>query len=325
MEDAEERATQLDSIPTQDRGPLFGLPVSIKEAFCMRGCHSTAGLTPYLGLREYDCSAVAFLKKMGAVPFCQTNVPQTMYSLQTSNPIYGETGNPFDPDRECGGSTGGEGALIGAGGSFLGIGSDLGGSLRNPAAFCGVYSLRPTFGRHLTLAGTQGPIDVDPIAPPCVGGFLASSVDGLVHAHKTLYGRMRAVGDAFLAPMSFKDDLYESKKPLKIGYFTNYGIFKGHPSCERVVREAVEKLRSLGHKIIPFPAPDLRDVLATGFGLCAADRNVMVEEVIRADLPDSAVDGLMTHTHFMKWPRWLVKIYFWFINAFVTEMPLTRK
>ncbi len=95
------------------------------------------------------------LKSLGAVPFCQTNVPQTMFSLQCSNPAYGATSNPHDVTREPGGSSGGEGALLAGGGSVLGIGSDLGGSLRNPAALCGIYSLRPTFGRHLSQMGVR--------------------------------------------------------------------------------------------------------------------------------------------------------------------------
>ena len=79
-----------------------------------------------------------------------TNVPQTMMSLQCSNPAFGVTGNAFDPKRECGGSSGGEGSLLGSGGSILGIGNDIGGSVRNPAIFNGIYSLKPTHGRHLT-------------------------------------------------------------------------------------------------------------------------------------------------------------------------------
>ena len=79
---------------------------------------------------------------LGAVPFCQTNVPQTMCTIQCSNPLYGETGNPWDKGRECGGSSGGEGCLIGAGASVLGLGSDYGGSVRSPAALCGICSLR---------------------------------------------------------------------------------------------------------------------------------------------------------------------------------------
>ena len=87
------------------------------------------------------------LKALGANPFCLTNLPQTMYSFGSSNPVYGVTTNPFDKTRSPGGSSSGEAALIGYGGSILGLGSDVGGSLRTPAAFCGVTSLKPSTGR----------------------------------------------------------------------------------------------------------------------------------------------------------------------------------
>ena len=100
-------------------------------------------MSTLLGLTQLqDAEVVREMVSLGAVPFCQTNVPQTMCTIQCSNPLYGETGNPWDKSRECGGSSGGEGCLIGAGGSVLGIGSDFGGSVRSPAALCGICSLR---------------------------------------------------------------------------------------------------------------------------------------------------------------------------------------
>ena len=87
------------------------------------------------------------LKALGANPFCLTNIPQTMYSFGSSNPVYGTTSNPLDNSRSPGGSSSGEAALLAYGGSILGLGTDVGGSLRTPAAFCGITSLKPTTGR----------------------------------------------------------------------------------------------------------------------------------------------------------------------------------
>ena len=87
------------------------------------------------------------MKKLGANPFCLTNVPQTMLSFGSSNPIYGLTTNPHDKTRSPGGSSSGEAALLGYGGSILGLGTDRAGSVRIPAAFCGITSLKPTSGR----------------------------------------------------------------------------------------------------------------------------------------------------------------------------------
>ena len=87
------------------------------------------------------------MKDLGANPFCLTNVPQTMLSFGSSNPIYGMTTNPHDKKRGPGGSSSGEGAILGYGGSILGLGTDRAGSVRIPAAFCGIVSLKPTSGR----------------------------------------------------------------------------------------------------------------------------------------------------------------------------------
>ena len=87
------------------------------------------------------------LREFGAIPFCITNIPQTMISYACSNPVYGCTTNPFDNQRTPGGSSGGEASLLALGGSILGLGSDVGGSLRIPAHFCGITALKPTYGR----------------------------------------------------------------------------------------------------------------------------------------------------------------------------------
>ena len=87
------------------------------------------------------------MKELGAIPFCITNIPQTMLSYACSNPVYGCTTNPHDSQRTPGGSSGGEACLIAQGGSILGLGSDVGGSLRIPAHFCGITAIKPTQGR----------------------------------------------------------------------------------------------------------------------------------------------------------------------------------
>ena len=111
----------MDGLPSDQRGPLHGIPISVKECNNVKNCDSTAGMCQFLHQPcQSDNLAVCTMKKFGAVPFCLTNVPQSMYSLQCSNPPYGTTGNAFNPAKETGGSSGGEGSLIGSGGSILG-------------------------------------------------------------------------------------------------------------------------------------------------------------------------------------------------------------
>ena len=99
------------------------------------------------------------MRDLGAIPFCITNIPQTMFSYACSNPVYGCTTNPFDNERTPGGSSGGEACLLAQGGSIIGLGSDVGGSLRIPAHFCGIVALKPTLGRVCERGRDQVTID----------------------------------------------------------------------------------------------------------------------------------------------------------------------
>ena len=103
-----------------------------------------------------DCETVEQLRSLGAIPFCHTNLSHAMSALECSNPLFGKTSNVYNKDKDCGGSSGGEATLIAAGGSILGVGNDIGGSLRNPAALSNIFSLRPTFGRHLSQSNVSG-------------------------------------------------------------------------------------------------------------------------------------------------------------------------
>jgi amidase len=130
-----------------EAGPLCGVPMTVKESFHVAGLPSTWGFPDAAGFRpDADAVAVARVKAAGAVVLGVTNVPLALGDLQTYNDIYGTTGNPWDPQRTPGGSSGGSAAALAAGYGALSLGSDIGGSLRNPAHFCGVYSHKPTLG-----------------------------------------------------------------------------------------------------------------------------------------------------------------------------------
>jgi len=128
-------------------GPLSGLPVTVKETFGLAGATVTAGSrlrTPQHHGR--DCALVQRLRDAGAIVIARSNVPEFAMTAETTNPRYGRTANPLDPARTAGGSSGGEGALVSSRGSALGFGSDILGSIRYPAAFCGVVGFRPASG-----------------------------------------------------------------------------------------------------------------------------------------------------------------------------------
>ncbi len=128
--------------------PLLGVPITVKEMFAMKGCRRTAGSLNYKDdIMDFDATLVTRLKKAGAIPICTTNVPELGLWFETENIIYGRTKNPYDLKRTSGGSTGGDAALIAGLVTPLGLGSDIGGSVRIPAAFCGVYGHKPTWRR----------------------------------------------------------------------------------------------------------------------------------------------------------------------------------
>lgn len=127
--------------------PFHGVPCTIKEAFALTGMPNTSGLRARMGIRSVgDATAVDRLRKAGAIPIGVTNVSELCMWMESHNRVYGMTNNPYDRRRTVGGSSGGEGAIVGSGASPFGLGSDIGGSIRMPAFFNGVFGHKPTGG-----------------------------------------------------------------------------------------------------------------------------------------------------------------------------------
>ena len=140
-------------------GPLHGLPMTVKDAFETAGLRTTCGSSEYAEhVPERDADAVARLRAAGAILLGKTNTPAGCQDIQTSNGLFGTTRNPYDPERTAGGSSGGPAAAVATGLSALELGSDLAGSLRLPAHYCGVHALRPSHG----IVATRGHIPRPP-------------------------------------------------------------------------------------------------------------------------------------------------------------------
>ncbi|THD78039.1 MAG: amidase [Phenylobacterium sp.] len=171
-----------------ERGALLGLPMTVKESHNVAGLPCTWGFELFKDfVAPADSVGVARLKAAGAVILGKTNVPVMLSDWQSANPIYGRTVNPWDPTRSPGGSSGGGAAALAAGMVPLEFGSDVGGSIRVPAAFCGVYGHKPSYG----LIPTRGhaPAGVDGVPPPLlVLGPLARSAADLQLALDVLAG-----------------------------------------------------------------------------------------------------------------------------------------
>ncbi|XP_052095457.1 vitamin D3 hydroxylase-associated protein-like [Mytilus californianus] len=301
--EAEEIALSRD-LNANKKGPLHGIPISLKESFMIPGYDCTAGLAFYLDKpAKQENVLVQVLKQAGAVPFVRTNIPQGMMTYECSNPIHGITGNPHDPKRIPGGSSGGEGALIAGGGSILGFGSDIGGSLRIPAHMCGCCSLKPTVGR-LSDEGQNdfGDGQTLVIATP---GPMAADVDGLVSSMKCLLVPKMFNLDPAVSPVPFRNEIYEEKRKLNIGFYVDDGSLKSIPACQRAVLEVKAMLESQGHTLIPFEPLDISKMSELFIKATFADGGKIFVDILSTDQVDPTISITMMS---FKMPKWLYKV-----------------
>ena len=239
-EGALERARAADAAMARGQpcGPLHGVPFTLKDCFETQGLRTTAGHPPLAGhVPQTDSTVAARLKAAGAILLGKTNVPPLAMSLQTNNEIFGRSNNPWNLERTTGGSSGGGAAAVAARLAPFDIGSDLSGSIRIPAHFCGVYGFKPTSNR---VPGT-GHIPPPPGAPRmdrqlCAYGPLTRSVDDLVLLTSLLVGPDGQ--DTEIAPLPWREVPRRQASQLRIVWRS---AWTGVPTA-RVVREAVERV-----------------------------------------------------------------------------------
>lgn len=279
FDDARRRAKQADQVPTAERGPLHGLPVTVKECFDVAGTPSTAGLTARSNHRaEQDAPLVARLREAGAIILGKTNLSQLLMYVESDNPVYGRTNNPLDPARSPGGSSGGEAAIVAAGGSALGLGTDIGGSVRVPAHGCGIEGFKPTPGR-LSVAGT-----VSIIGPACSAAIPDSA--GIL---------TRRVSDLRLAldVLSPSAPGSGSLRDIRIGFYEDDGYFPASPALRRAVREAAAALTDHGCTVVPFSPPAVSEALAIFYGLFGADGGDTWRTQLNGETADPRLQDLL--------------------------------
>ena len=269
-------------------GPLHGVPVTVKESLDLTGTPSTFGIPSRArALTSADDPHVERIRAAGAIVLGKTNVSQLLMYVEADNPVYGRTMNPWDPARTSGGSSGGEAAIIATGGSPLGLGTDWGGSVRVPSAFCGIAGFKPTSGRLDDAEKCSLPAGERSIVSQV--GPLARSVDDLILAMGVLTTRLETLGTM---PV-LGDPASVSVSRLRIGYYTDDGTFGVSPAIRRAVTEAAGILAGQGAQVVEWAPPDVPHALDLFFGIVSADGGKTYARLLGRDKRDPRVASLL--------------------------------
>lgn len=291
-------------------GPLAGVPVTIKECYRVRGTPSTIGL-PRLAreLAADDSPLVARLQAAGAVIVGKTNVPQLMLMHETDNPLYGRTLNPWNPHRSPGGSSGGEAAIIAAGGSALGLAGDLGGSIRQPAHACGIHGFKATSGRLTNAEVLSVFAGLDAMSVDA--GPLGRSVADLALAYEVLAAPGLEAVDWHVPPVPTRDPRGVELVGLRVGLWTEDETFRPSPAIRRAVEEAGTALRARGCVVEPFQPPAVAEAMRIYFRLMSADGGAAARRLRGGDPAQPQVRRLARLARLPRWTRpalaWLLE------------------
>ncbi|CAG8961864.1 hypothetical protein HYFRA_00013664 [Hymenoscyphus fraxineus] len=276
------RADEYFATHGKPLGPLHGLPVSLKDQFHVKEVETTMGYVGWIGTFEgtkgtgkektFESEMVKELRSLGAILFCKTSVPHSLMSGETVNNIISYTWNPKNRYLASGGSSGGEGALIGVKGSPVGFGTDIGGSIRIPAAFCGLYGLRPSSGR-LPYEGMANSMDGQNSILSVVGP-LATSVGALRLVVKGILSTDPWLHDPLVAEIPWRDEHEKvvldivkdgSGGQLCFGIMRNDGVIHPQPPLKRALDIVIKTIEKLGHKVIEWSPPSHKDGLEVAF------------------------------------------------------------
>ena len=268
--DALERARAADASLARDEshGPLLGLPFTIKDSLDTAGLVTTAGT---IGWRDRvpgrDATVVARLRAAGGILLGKTNTPEFTWSNETDNDVYGRTSNPYDVERTPGGSSGGPGAVVAAGGSPLDIGSDTGDSIRQPAHVCGIAGIKPTRGRVPRTGhwpGYEGMLEsLTQLGP------MARRVDDLALVLPLIAGPDGE--DPHVPPVPMPDPGRRDISGLRVVAFTDNGLRSPTPATVETVEAAIEALAAGGATVRREVPPGLGDAWRAWTAMIHAD------------------------------------------------------
>jgi len=254
-EPALERARHADAelAAGHDRGPLHGVPISVKDLFATRGILTTGGSLFYRDwVPDANSTAVERLEAAGAVLVGKNNLHELAYGVTSANPHFGTVANPWNPRLSPGGSSGGSAAAVASRMVHGALGTDTGGSIRIPAAFCGVAGLKPTYGRVSRHGVLPLAYTLDHVGP------LAATVRDAALLLNAIAGHDPADPSSSRRPaIDFVPEYGCSIRGLRVGFPENFFFERLDPEVEAAVRGALACAQSLGAQLKPVRVPDM--------------------------------------------------------------------
>lgn len=297
-DEARATARRVDEVRSRGErlGPLAGVPITIKDSFDVLGTPSTLGLASRKSMRpSEEGPIVRQLRAAGAVIVGKTNVPMIMLSSDTDNRVFGLTRHPERDDRGPGGSSGGEGAAVAARLSAMGLGSDLLGSIRQPAHACGIHGFKPTMPRFSMVGASN-----------CLGGMEAivaqpgpmarhmcdvrAFLDVLLYTAEPSYHEIDHHGDdPYAIPSTWRDPAQVDPRKLRIGIWESDPMFAPSPAVSRVVRRSAEILRERGAEVVEYQPPESERAWRLCLALISASGAANVRGMLGGERPTAGV------------------------------------
>lgn len=254
-------------------GPLHGVPFTVKENIDMAGLPTTWGVTAFAdAVVPIDAPVVERMRAAGAIPIGRTNLPDMALRLHTVSSLHGLTRNPWHPDRTAGGSSGGEAAAIASGMSPIGLGNDIGGSLRNPANACGIASIRPSFGR--VPDADCGPAEGQLLAVQLmnVQGPMARRVADVRLGLRVLMGAHARDPWSIDAPF----EGLSPRRPIRVAVIPEPPGGRTDPAVAATVRRAARALADAGYEVEEIHPPRYEDAVSCWARLIMGDVRSML-------------------------------------------------
>lgn len=289
----EKALAAADKVTSIDH-PLAGIPYLAKDVFCEEGVPTTASsniLRDKTYAPPFSSTTTLRLQEKGAISLGKVNTDEFTMGASTETSAYGVTRNPWNTECVAGGSSGGSAASVAADECIFALGTDTGGSIRQPAGFCGISGIRPTYGRTSRYGVMSMASSLDTIGP------MAKTIEDLAIVLEAIAGKDPMDGTTGDRPVpNYRAALNRNVKGLKIGLPAEYFIEGIHPEVEAAVREAGKLLEQLGATLVPINLPHTKYAIATYYVItpCEVSSNMARYDGIRfghtVDHPESLID-----------------------------------